>query len=1189
MKKSFIKIGIFLLATFLGSIGLVHETSALSGKDIEVQKAIANGVWNCYTNGSIGAPLSLQNTNGYKTYSNGQSILDGSNSNVRNIALPTYFSGIAGGGLVNTPNQISCQNLLFGGNDFNGVFSLNGISTPPTSASGKSAIDKYLSDIGYNVSTSSGGSSGEACIAIYFSDSRASDLILSNKVCFTDLSNGKVTDSTKVSVVSNGMQSGPINIVQSGNRAFKIEDGAWLKTKITVNTGDSIVSSNDTGAIANQMIAAAQAKYSKGCITREEDTDSNGVIETWQYCMAQKDGSSIFYDGNPGESDSATYTIKSASDAFSSARNYLKLPSESGVYTDTNKFILYQSYLAQYYNLSVICNESANAEESAKASGAGYTRTVYAYHEGKFQNCLINVGNLKGSRKVMAVSASGTFDGTTLDAEGVVTALNGLTGVTSLTTDEASRIGKYRNGIDSDGNFVTDPTGAEPGGLENPSEDPGNGSSSDATDACYGSPGALGLSWILCPVLSGLSNTLNYFYGTITGDYIQIKPALVEQNNGTYQAWQIFQNIANIILVIFLLVVIFSQLTGIGIDNYGIKKILPRLIICAILINLSYFIMQFLIDMSNIIGNSIGGLFNMAGANIEHANIVGAGTDGNIPENIIGLSAIIGAAGGIAALVANPAILLSFLLVLLSGVFAVIMMWLILIARQAGVVIAVVIAPVAFAMYLFPNTSKTTKSWVNLIKSLLLLYPLAALLIGASYFASDLLAGLDESGNMILPAMILRVAPFFALPALFRKSVDAMGNLGTRIQGVGRGLSRAATGATRNADWYKNAQERGIERRTRLRAGIDQDGNEATGWRGLLRSRSDRNRARYRSQYLKNQSEQDKADMLNDPGYMEAMRRKQEFEAAEAARDATKYTQSGYIEGKEAQGRLSRENEIEGARLYTTPGFEGSKRSQYDESRQSELRKMFTEQNLSQGTTADQRRDRLSDLLRNGLNGENDAAEAEALIDLLNDKGDIRQLIDGLNGVTTAQLGAMDAGLRSRIAGRAQATGNALLKGWAKSVNRGNNISIDDYIMRSGNGGLNNYITTDAGTSLFDNADKDTLEFLAAHNGARALGTNGAEAALASMATSAANASPRAANAVNDMLLASEANNAGAINTIGSHITAENLAKMKRNNIATTFMAHAGSLNNAISTITQPGNEQLLSSMSNDVRTTLGI
>ena len=1189
MKKSFIKIGIFLLATFLGSIGLVHETSALSGKDIEVQKAIANGVWNCYTNGSIGAPLSLQNTNGYKTYSNGQSILDDSNSNVRNIALPTYFSGIAGGGLVNTPNQISCQNLLFGGNDFNGVFSLNGISTPPTSASGKSAIDKYLSDIGYNVSTSSGDSSGEACIAIYFSDSRASDLILSNKVCFTDLSNGKVTDSTKVSVVSNGMQSGPINIVQSGNRAFKIEDGAWLKTKITVNTGDSIVSSNDTGAIANQMIAAAQAKYSKGCITREEDTDSNGVIETWQYCMAQKDGSSIFYDGNPGESDSATYTIKSASDAFSSARNYLKLPSESGVYTDTNKFILYQSYLAQYYNLSVICNESANAEESAKASGAGYTRTVYAYHEGKFQNCLINVGNLKGSRKVMAVSASGTFDGTTLDAEGVVTALNGLTGVTSLTTDEASRIGKYRNGIDSDGNFVTDPTGAEPGGLENPSEDPGNGSSSDASDVCYGSPGTLGLSWILCPILEGTSKGLNYLYGEIEQDYLRVDPEFISTDGNTYKAWQTFQNIANIILVIFLLVVIFSQLTGVGIDNYGIKKILPRLIICAILVNLSYFIAQFLVDISNIVGNSIRGLFGSVDPGVLNTTAEGGG---GLPNNILGFTVITGTAGFILTAVANPAILLGLLLTIVSGIFAALMMWLILIARQAGVIIAVVIAPVAFALYLLPNTSKFTKSWGNLMKGLLLVYPLAGLLIGASFFVSNLLVGGNDSapdGNMIIPAMILRVAPFFALPALFRKSVDAMGNIGTRIQGIGRNLSRGATGAMRGADWYKNAQERGIERRTRIRAGLNQDGTEATGWRGLLRSRSDRNRARYRSQYLKDQGEQYKADLLNDQGYMDAMRQKQQFEADEAGRDATKYTQAGYIEGKAAQGRLSRENEIEGARLYNTPGFEPSKRSQYEESRQSELRKMFTEQNLSQGTTADQRRDRLSDLLRNGLSGENDAAEAEALIDLLNDKGDIRQLIDGLNGVTTAQLGAMDAGLRSRIAGRAQATGNSLLKGWAKSVNRGNNISIDDYITRTGAGGLNNYITTDAGTSLFDNADKDTLEFLAAHNGARALGTNGAEAALASMATSAANASPRAANAINSMLLASEANNAGAINTIGSHITAENLAKMKRNNIATTFMAHAGSLNNAISTITQPGNEQLLSSMSNDVRATLGI
>ena len=634
---------------------------------------------------------------------------------------------------------------------------------------------------------------------------------------------------------------------------------------------------------------------------------------------------------------SGSYVISNRSTAASiAASNYLKL--SNGNFTTAEKVSLYQFYLKNNSS-SIVCNPTDTPDTTVARKVKLVINSKY------YENCYA-IERDPGTTSVHAVDGSFSLTNT-INYDGIINALNSMT----ATTD--------REGIIDPGATI----GAETGTPTTPdptTPDPGSGGeTSDATDACYGSPGALGLSWILCPVLSGLSNTLNYFYGSITEDYIQIKPALVEESSGTYQAWHVFQNIANIILVILLLVVIFSQLTGVGIDNYGIKKILPRLIICAILINLSYFIMQFLVDISNIIGNSIGGLFNMAGANIEHANIVGASTDGNIPENIIGLGAIIGTAGGIAALVANPAILLSFLLVLLSGVIAVIMMWLILIARQAGVVIAVVVAPVAFAMYLLPNTSKTTKSWTNLVKSLLLLYPLSAFLIGASFFASDLLAGLDSSGNMILPAMLLRVIPFFALPALFRKSVDAMGNIGTRIQGFGRGLSRSTTGAMRNADWYKNAQERGMERRTRLRAGIDRNGNEATGWRGLLRSRNDRNRARYRQQYLKTQSEQEKADLLNSPEYLEAMREKQ------------------------ALDRRAEQNEID---LMNSPDYRSAVRAKQD----TDLEKKQTEAQASAITTGTFRRSDGADVNTSNLSSLARALQYEASQD--DDKQDISKI-----------------------------------------------------------------------------------------------------------------------------------------------------------------------------------------------------
>ncbi|MBQ9017178.1 hypothetical protein IJ103_02990, partial [Candidatus Saccharibacteria bacterium] len=207
---------------------------------------------------------------------------------------------------------------------------------------------------------------------------------------------------------------------------------------------------------------------------------------------------------------------------------------------------------------------------------------------------------------------------------------------------------------------------------------------------------------------------------------------------------------------------------------------------------------------------------------------------------------------------------------------------------------------------------------------------------------------------------------------LFKKSLDAFGNLGTKIQGFGQTLGRGATGALRNADWYKNAQERGIERRTRIRAGLDQNGQEQTNpLLRQLRSRNDRTRSRYRSQYLKNQAEQDRASLLNDPRYMEEMRFKQDLA----------------IEGER--------NEIE---LMNDPTYRDTLRAKQD----SDIEKKQTEAQASalgrgafvrtdgaavDGTRTDSLRDALI-FEASRANNEQDIGRIRALYDALRAKGD---------------------------------------------------------------------------------------------------------------------------------------------------------------------------------------------------------
>ena len=83
----------------------------------------------------------------------------------------------------------------------------------------------------------------------------------------------------------------------------------------------------------------------------------------------------------------------------------------------------------------------------------------------------------------------------------------------------------------------------------------------------------------------------------------------MKETSPIHVVWTYLRNITNIIFVIFFLIVIYSQITGIGISNYGIKRTLPRIIIAAILVNLSYLICILAVDVSNILGVGFRGIF----------------------------------------------------------------------------------------------------------------------------------------------------------------------------------------------------------------------------------------------------------------------------------------------------------------------------------------------------------------------------------------------------------------------------------------------------------------------------------------------------------------------------------------------------------------------------------------------------
>ena len=418
-----------------------------------------------------------------------------------------------------------------------------------------------------------------------------------------------------------------------------------------------------------------------------------------------------------------------------------------------------------------------------------------------------------------------------------------------------------------------------PGGSVTDPEDGGP----DSSPTCFDGGGALG--WILCPVIEGLGDAVEKVYEKVIEPFLRVDATLLSNSGssgGTYGAWQTFQAIANIVFIILFLIVIFSQVTGVGIDNYGIKKILPKLIVAAILINLSYIICQLAVDISNVIGFSLKGLLDDMANGITINDVLGdpsanISMGATVLTVVVSVIAVGGAAGAILA--GGMSFILPVLLALLSAFIAIMFVFILLGVRQAGVVLLVVISPLAFVCYMLPNTKKIFDRWLKIFQGLLLLYPICGLLMGGGNLASRILLSANSDSFLVaLIAMLLNVIPFFFIPTLLRASFAAMGNIGAKITGVGRGINGTVNSRAKGSDYYKETQ-------ARRRAGLNSKG-EVTRF-GAFRakyadsklgnvltlggaSRAKRSMARGRSEYLKNQSEHNRENLLMTDNYMKA-------------------------------------------------------------------------------------------------------------------------------------------------------------------------------------------------------------------------------------------------------------------------------------------------------------------------------
>lgn len=294
------------------------------------------------------------------------------------------------------------------------------------------------------------------------------------------------------------------------------------------------------------------------------------------------------------------------------------------------------------------------------------------------------------------------------------------------------------------------------------------------------------LTWIICPVIDDLlvpaiekTDALITQQMVIPTQNIFCSDTTNPDCNAYYSAWANFRNLALGLLAAVGMVVIVAQAIGMEIlDAYTIRRTLPRLLVAAIGITLSWPLMNFAVTLSNNLGFGIRDLiiapFHTLGDSINVSGIFGSGAG----DLIGGFVTIL--VGGTIAAIAGMGILLSYLA---TAGLAVLVAVLVLVLRQIVVIMLVILSPVALLAYVLPNTQRTFRLWWDTFLRALLMFPMIAALIAAGRVFSAISLSPGNSGDLFnqIIGFVAYFAPYFMIPLTFRFSGGLMSGVGNFV------------------------------------------------------------------------------------------------------------------------------------------------------------------------------------------------------------------------------------------------------------------------------------------------------------------------------------------------------------------------------------------------------------------------
>lgn len=382
-----------------------------------------------------------------------------------------------------------------------------------------------------------------------------------------------------------------------------------------------------------------------------------------------------------------------------------------------------------------------------------------------------------------------------------------------------------------------------------------------------------GIGWIVCPITNFLAEAMDWLFG-ILANFLAVRPVQTNQDNSLFRAWSIMRDFANVAFVVGFLVIIYSQISNLGLSNYGIKRTLPRLIIAAILVNISYWICAVAIDLSNIIGYSLEDIFMGMRNQITSTEHNGWDVVSWKSAATAILSGGTVAAAGITALVSIGSLtgaIYMLLPVLVGVLIAALVAIIIMAARQALITILVILAPLAFVAFLLPNTEKYFDRWKDIFVTMLMLFPIFSILFGGSQVAGIAIIQNADSIVMMILGMAVQIAPLVVLPFLIKFSGSLLGRIAGMVNDKSKGLMDRTSNFAKDQAAFRKSQvlaRDDLRKRNALsRAvqGMDNRRRKREGWQKANESMADAKWANTNDSHAIHQASEN-AKMLQETG-----------------------------------------------------------------------------------------------------------------------------------------------------------------------------------------------------------------------------------------------------------------------------------------------------------------------------------